>query len=74
MKFLIKLHKWYLVQLSDLVCIGETSSGELVTKRVDLIDLDNGFLVTKDRVYRLGKIDKVWANSSEASKLVEVLR
>lgn len=73
MRYFIKLNKWYLVQLTDLVCIGQTSSGEIVTERVDLVDLDNKWLVTKHRIYRLGEMDKVWSGTPEARKLVSVL-
>ena len=43
--------------------MGDTYRGSITTDRVDLIDIENGFLVTKTKIYKLGNVDKVWAKN-----------
>lgn len=75
-----RLENWFVIGLTDLVVHAQIFNSRdydqhngfyIYTKKVLLIK--NGYLITSDQVYKLGKVDKVWCESEEGKNRLKEL-
>lgn len=65
-----QINDWIIVELNNFVINGIVDNRNHYTD--ELILLKDGYAVTQSNIYKLGKIDKIWSQTDDAKKKLEM--